>query len=166
LGVDRVWLIVESSGCESKCGEVGCKGRGELPGRTSLTCGCTFDSEANALKEGDGPYGLEGTGGCGLEDAVDRALNRTGTGKGTEADCRGPASLLAAHLPLVGEAKSAAGEGDSATGSSVGFSLRTEPGEHRFSFSSGGYPLPPHATKSSNSYGCRHLPAESSIETS
>jgi hypothetical protein len=126
----RVWLIVESSGCESKCWELDCKGWGELPGRARLSSGCTFYSDANALEEGDGSYGREGAGGCGLKDAVDRALNGTGIGKGTEADGWGSSRLLPPLLPLVGEAKSAASEGDRAAGRSVCRDVGAESGAH------------------------------------
>jgi hypothetical protein len=126
----RVWLIVESSGCESKCGELDSKGWGEFPGRESLRLDCELDGEANAIEEGSRSHGREGTGGCGLEDAVDRALNGTGIGKGTEADGGGPARLLPPLLTLVGEAKRVTGESDGAAGCSVGFGMRAEPGAH------------------------------------
>jgi hypothetical protein len=118
----RVWLIVESSGCESKCGELDCTVWGSCRGPQ----GCSLalaDGELNAIKEAGGAFGLEGTGDGGLEDTVERALDGLLIGERTKADGGGPARLLPAQLPLVGEAKRSTGEGDGAAGRSVGLGV-------------------------------------------
>ncbi len=118
----RVWLIVESSGCESKCGALDCTVWGSCRGAQ----GCSLalaDGELNAIKEAGGAFGREGTGDSCLEDAVERALDGLLIGKGTKADGGGPASLLPAQLTVVGEAKRSTGEGYGSAGRSVGLGV-------------------------------------------
>lgn len=123
-------MIVESSGWESKCGELGCTGWGSCRGAQGCSLAALANGELNAIKEAGGAFGREGTGDGGLEDAVERALDGLLIGEGTKADVGCPASLLASRLPLVGEAKSVSGEGDGAAGRSVGLGVRAESGLH------------------------------------
>ena len=119
----RVWLIVESSGCESKCRGLDCTVWWSCRGAQVCSLAALADGELNAIKEAGGAFGREGTGDGGLEDTVERALDGLLIGERTKADVGGPARLLAAQLPLVGEAKRSTGEGDGAAGRSVGLGV-------------------------------------------